>query len=76
MAKTEEDREMWRLFEDCNEKQGDEVERMRHEYKERSKRLGKAKTELPLPAGNIPRGRSPMELLESNTASASPHRIR
>ena len=37
---------------------------MRQEYKERSERLGKAKTEQPLPAGNNPRGRSPMELLK------------
>ena len=36
----EEDRDMWRkLFEDCNKKQGEEIERLRREYKQRSERL-------------------------------------
>ena len=36
----EADRDMWRkLFEDCNKKQGEEIERLRREYKQRSERL-------------------------------------
>ena len=35
MLSTEEDRDMWkRLFEDCNKKQSEEIERLRREYKE------------------------------------------
>ena len=35
MLAMEEDRDMWRkLFEDCNKKQGQEIERLRQEYKE------------------------------------------
>ena len=65
MLIAEDDRDMWkRLFEDCNKKQGQEIERLRQDYKERSERMalttavGKA-----IPARNIPRGQSPMELL-------------
>ena len=37
MLQMEEDRDMWRkLFEDCNKKQGQEIGRLRQEYKERS----------------------------------------
>ena len=37
MPSTEEDRDMWkRLFEDCNKKQGEEIEHLRREYKDRS----------------------------------------
>ena len=33
MLSTEEDRDMWkRLFEDCNKKQGEEIEPLRREY--------------------------------------------
>ena len=39
------------------------MERLRNEYKERSQRLYKAKTERPLPAGSVPRGESLMENL-------------
>ena len=65
LLRTEEDRDMWRrLFEDCNKKQGEEIERLRQEYKERSEGLRLATTkERLVPAGNIPRGQSPMELL-------------
>ena len=36
MLSTEEDKHMWkRLFEDCNKKQGEEIERLRQDYKER-----------------------------------------
>ena len=35
MLITEEDRDMWKkLFEDCNKKQGQEIERLRQDYKE------------------------------------------
>ena len=40
MLITQEDRDMWkRLFEDCNKKQGEEIECLRRDYKERSERL-------------------------------------
>ena len=40
MLTIEEDRDMWRkLFEHCNKKQGEEIERLRREYKQRSERL-------------------------------------
>ena len=61
----EDDRDMWkRLFEDCNKKQGQEIDRLRQDYKERSEQMalttavGKV-----IPARSIPRGQSPMELL-------------
>ena len=39
MLIAEDDRDMWkRLFEDCNKKQGEEIERLRRDYKERSDR--------------------------------------
>ena len=60
-----EDRDMWKkLFEDCNKKQGEEIERLRREYKERSERLVlTTAVERVIPTRNIPRGQSPMELL-------------
>ena len=62
-ARTQEDRDMWkRLFEDCNKTQGEEIERLRKEYKEQSERLGAAKAERLLLAENVPREQSPMEL--------------
>ena len=56
---------MWRrLFEDCNKKQGEKIERLGQEYKEQSELLGLATTmERSLPAASVPRGQSPMELL-------------
>ena len=65
MLSTEEDRDMWKkLFEDCNKKQGEEIERLRREYKERSERLVlTTAVERVIPTRNIPRGQSPMELL-------------
>ena len=40
MLAMEEDRDMWRkLFENCNKKQGQEIERLRQEYKERSEQV-------------------------------------
>ena len=40
MLTTEEDRDMWkRLFEDCNKKQGQELERLRQDYKQRSEQM-------------------------------------
>ena len=40
MLSTEENRDMWKkLFGDCNKKQGEEIERLRREYKERLERL-------------------------------------
>ena len=65
MLIAEDDRDMWkRLFEDCNKKQGQEIERLRQDYKERSER-GALTTavEKAITARIIPRGQSPMELL-------------
>ena len=65
MLKMEDDRYMWRrLFEDCNKKQGQEIERLRQDYKERSEQMAlTTAVEKVIPARNIPRGQSPMELL-------------
>ena len=56
---------MWkRLFEDCNKKQGQEIERLRQDYKERSERMAlTTAVEKAIPARSIPRGQSPMEPL-------------
>ena len=61
----EEDRGMWkRMFEDCNKKQGEEIERLRRDYKERSERAAlTTAVEKAIPSRSIPRGQSPMELL-------------
>ena len=65
MLKMKEDRDMWRkMFEDCNTKQGQEIERLRQDYKERSEQMAlTTAVEKVIPARNIPRGQSPMELL-------------
>ena len=65
MLQMEKDRDMWRkLFEDCNKKQGQEIERLRQEYKERSEQMAlTTAVEKVIPARDIPRGQSPMELL-------------
>ena len=62
---TEDDRDMWKiLFKDCNKKQGEEIERLRRDYKERSDRAAlTTAVEKAIPARSIPRGQSPMELL-------------
>ena len=65
MLQMEEDRDMWRkLFEDCNKKQGQEIERLRQDYKERLEQMAlTTAVEKVIPARDIPRGQSPMELL-------------
>ena len=65
MLITEDDRDMWKkLFEDCNKKQGEEIELLRRDYKERSDRAAlTTAVEKAIPARSIPRGQSPMELL-------------
>ena len=65
MLIAEDDRDMWkRLFEDCKKKQGQEIERLRQDYKERSERMALATAvEKAIPARSIPRGQSPMEFL-------------
>ena len=65
MLQMEEDRDMWRkLFEDCNKKQGQEIERLRQDYKERSEQMAlTTAVDKVIPARNAPRGQSPMELL-------------
>ena len=61
----EDDRDMWkRLFEDCKKKQNEEIERLRQEFKERPERLAlMTAVERTIPARDVPRGQSPMELL-------------
>ena len=62
MLSTEEDKDMWkRLFEDCNKQQGEEIERLRRDYKERMALT--TAVERVIPARSVPRGQSPMELL-------------
>ena len=65
MLVIEEDRDMWkRLVEDCNKMHGEEIERLRRDYKERSDWVAlTTAVEKVIPAGSIPRGQSPMELL-------------
>ena len=65
MLSVDKDRDMWKkLFEDCTKKNDQEIERLRQEYKERSERLAlTTEVEKALPARNVPRGQSPMELL-------------
>ena len=61
----EDDRGMWkRLFEYCNEKQGEEIERLMQDYKEQSERMALTMAvETVIPARSISRGQSPMELM-------------
>ena len=65
MLSMEEDRDMWkRLFKDCNKKQGEEIERLRREYKERSERLAlTTAVEKMIPTRCFPRGQSSIDLL-------------
>ena len=65
MLSTEEDRDMWkRLFEDCNKKKGQEMKRLRQDYKQRSEQMAlKTAVEKAIPARSDPRGQAPMELL-------------
>ena len=65
MLIAEDDRDMWKiLFEDCNKKQDQEIERLRQDYKERSERMAlTTAVEKAIPARSNPRGQSPMELL-------------
>ena len=58
MLIAEDDRDMWkRLFEYCNKKQGQEIERLRQDYKERSERMAlTTAVEKAIPARSIPRG--------------------
>ena len=77
MLSTEEDRDMWkRLFEDCNKKQGEEIERLRRDYKERSERLAlTTAVEKVIPARSISRGQSPMELLTPREMSQTTNQL-
>ena len=74
----EEDRDMWKkLFEDCTKKQGQEKGLSRQEYREQSERLAlTTAVEKVIPARNVPRGQSPMDLLTprelSQTAEMRP----
>ena len=65
MLITEDDRDTWKkLFEDCNKKQGEEIESLRRDHKEQSERVAMTTAvKKVIPARSIPRGQSPMELL-------------
>ena len=56
---------MWKkLFDNCTKKQGQEIERSRQEFKVRSERLAlTTAVEKAIPARNVARGQSRMELL-------------
>ena len=71
MLIAEDDRDMWKkLFEDCNKKQGQEIERLRQDYKERSERMALTTAlEKVIPARSIPRGQSRLELLTPREVS-------
>ena len=73
---TEEVRDIWkRLFEDCNKKKGQEIERLRQDYKERSERMAlTTAVEKVIPERSIPRGQSPMELLTPREVSQTTER--
>ena len=60
MLITEDDKDMWKkLFEDCNKKQGEEIERLRRDYKERSERVAlTTAVEKVITARSVPRGQS------------------
>ena len=72
----EEDRDMWkRLIEDCNKMQGEEIERLRRDYKERSEQAAlTTAVEKAIPSRSIPRGQSPMELLTPREMSQTTER--
>ena len=76
MLTIEEDRDMWRkLFEDCNKKQDEEIERLRRENKQRSERLSlTAAVEKVIPTRDVPPGQSPMELLMTREMSQTTER--
>ena len=65
MLIAEDDRDMWKnLFKDCNKKQGQEIDCLRQDYKERLERMAlTTAVEEVIPARSIPRGQSPMEHL-------------
>ena len=74
LLSVEEDKDMWkRLFENWKKKQGDEIERLTREFEERSERLALTKAvERTMPARDVPRGQSPMELLTPRELSQTP----
>ena len=65
MLSVEEDKDLWTiLFENCNKRQSEEIERLRREYREQSERLAlTTAVEKAIPERNVPRGQSSMELL-------------
>ena len=77
---TEKDREMWkRLFEDCNKKQDEEIERLRREYKERWERLAlttavERVNEFPAEFSSwaVPDGTFDASRVETNDGDATP----
>ena len=68
MLIAKDDRDMWkRLFEDCKKKQGQEIERLRQDYKERSERMAlTTAVEKAIPARSIPRGQVPDGALDAS----------
>ena len=80
MLQMEEDRDMWRkLFEDCNKKQGQEIERLRQDYKERSEQMAlTTAVEKVIPAEYsswaVPDGALDASRNESNNRDTAPSR--
>ena len=68
-----EDRDMWRkMFEDCNTKQGQEIERLRQDYKEQSEQMAlTTAVEKVIPARN---GALDASRNESNNGDTAPDR--
>ena len=81
MLQMEEDRVMWRkMFEDCNKKQGQEIERLRQDYKEGSEQMalttavGKSDTCKEYSSWAVPDGALDASRNESNNRDTAPDR--
>ena len=73
LLSVEDDIGTWkRLFEDCIKMHGEEIEHLRREYKELSEQLAlTTAVERTIPARDVLRGQSPMELLTPRELSQS-----
>ena len=79
LLRTEGDRDMWRrLFEDCKKKQGEEIERLKQDYREQSERLAlTTAVERTIPARTIPPdGASNVSRAKPNNGSENPNSSR
>ena len=77
MLSTAKDRHIWkRLFEDCNKKQGEEIERLRREYKQQSELLAlTTAVEKVIPTRNVPRGQSPIDAVDRELSQTTETRL-